>query len=431
MKRSRKFSRKTIVEAIGIRLQVWSRTFAIVSAGLAASLGIMLISSSTAFAGCAGLSGNYAILLQGATNSSPPQPAVGVGAIQLNSATCSVTGELIYNTNGSIPVYPNNTPEFTGTSAQLSGTYSMQNAYSGMLNFADNGACAGCSNSGVPFSFAITTHGTEILGTGQVVQPSQFGHGATGTTLTLTAEKQATFSPTQLVGTFPFSCSATSMGTFFPAGDVYSFTGVIVYPSGPYIPVPLGTGSTCLLSGLPPADDAGVTLSGLCDTTDGCVGNGAPLAPITSQSPPNASDATVNLTDLDDCMMEAAPIPGMSTVLWGTSNQYHWSVGTNMLFGNPLGTDVETCSGGAGGLAGTLTISPTSMSLVTSPTNPLKQIVSKTVKITNNTVRWVDYGGSGSASPSPWVSVPIDNCSSLAGGAGWIQPYSNCSFTVQ
>ncbi len=426
MKRGRNFSRKTIVEGIGIRLQVWSRTFVIISAGLAAMLSIGLISPSNSLAGCAGPSGNYAILMQGSTAPTPSsKPVVGVGAIQLNSATCSVTGELIYNAGGSFLAYPNNQPQFTGTSAQLSGTYSMQNLYNGTLTFADNGTCAGCSHSGTAFTFAITAHGAEIRGSGS----------AGGPVLTLTAEKQAVFSPTQLVGTFPFSCNAISMGNFFPPGDAYSFTGVTVYPAGSYLPFP--SAFSCVDG--PPADDVGITLSGLCDSTFGCPGNGAPFAPLSSQSPPNASDATVNLSDLTDCMDLAGAIPGMSTVLWGSANQYHWSVGTNIELASGTGishgsAEVETCSGGPGGAAGTVTILPTSVSLVTSPTNPLKQIATKTVKITNNTARMVIYGASSPISGPPPVAITNDTCITLvttgSPDGGGIQPYSSCSFNV-
>ena len=64
---------------------------------------------------------------------------------------------------------------------------------------------------------------------------------------------------------------------------------------------------------------------------------------------------------------------------------------------NTLPADVETCSGGARGLAGTLTILPTNMSLVTSPAKPVAQ---KTVAIKNNTARVV-FDGSSSPSQRP------------------------------
>ena len=404
-------------EDIGIGRRVWRRGLGLVSAGSAALLGIMLVMPSRALAGCAGVSGgSYAILLQGATSLTPePQPVAGVGAFKLNSTNCTVSGELIYNANGTFVVYPDSHPLFTGTSAQLSGTYSMQTPYNGTLSFTDNGSCAGCSNSGLAFNFAITAHGTEIIGSGN----------ASGLAINLTAQKQVAFSPSQLVGTFPFSCSAVSMGSFFLPGDAYSFTGETVYPSGPYIP--LDNGFICGLSSLPSASDIGVTLSGMCDSSEGCFGSGAPLVPVSSQASPNASDATVNLTNLDDCFFEAAPVEGMSTVLWGSSNQNRWSIGISTEFPLPEGlADVETCSGGAGGAAGTLTISPTTMSLVTSAAKPVAQ---KTVAIKNNTARMVFYGISSPTNGPPPVTVTADNCAagSLPGG---ILPYTSCGFTV-
>ncbi len=368
---------------------------------------VTLLPAPKAFAGCTGVSGNYAILLQGfAASGLPTQPAAGVGAIQLNSATCTVTGELIYNANGSMVVYPTIieglNPGFSGTSAQLTGTYSLQNPYSGTLSFTDNGTCSGCSNSGTAFNFIITvSHGTEIRGT------SSGG----GPILTLTAEKQAAFSSTQVIGAYPFNCVGTGTPGGYGSTGPFALTGTMVYPP-----------TTCLFPG-PTGNCVGGSIA--FNNNGTTVTDGLYLA---GPQPPNASDATLNDEDILGFSSGIIPVTEMSRVLWGSANQYHWIIGAN---GPGAGEDgipanVVTCTGGADP-AGTVLILPTAMSLVTSPTNPLRHTATRQVTITNNTARYLNYIGWQTISGTGAVDVPDDNC---------LQPdysipaFSSCSFTV-
>jgi hypothetical protein len=396
----------------------------IVKAGAIATLALIafaivtLLAAPEASAGCTGLSGNYAILLQGfAALGLPIQPAAGVGAIQLNPETCTVTGELIYNANGTVVVYPTliyeANPGFSGTSAQLTGTYSLQNPYSGTLSFTDNGTCAGCSNSGTSFNFTITaSRGTEIFGT------STGG----GPILTLTAEKQAAFSPTQVAGAYPFDCVAIGLGAGVGTSlrGPLSLSGTIVYPL-----------TTCLLPA-PSSDNCvgGSIVFNYNGTiiTDGLTEIGGEFL--------NTTDATISNEDLVTISSGVMPVTEMNRVLWGSTNQYHWIIGTNgpgAGVGGPgvpaYGPDtanVVTCTGGADP-AGTVTIAPTSMSLVTSPKTPSRHTATRNVTITNNTARYLAYAGSNPNSGPPPVSVTSDNCS---GYNGFIAAFSSCSFTV-
>jgi hypothetical protein len=366
----------------------------------------ILLPTLNVFAGCTGLSGNFAIQLQGfAAPGTPTQPAAGFGAIQLNPATCTVTGELIYNANGSVVAYPTlvfgANPGFSGTSAQLNGSYSMRNQYSGTISFTDNGACSGCSNSGLAFNFAIeVSRGSEIHGTST----------GSGPILAVTAEKQAAFNPTQLVGAYPFSCTGVSDGN--PSAP-FSLSGTMVYPSTTCL-FPAFSGNC--VGGSIVFNNSGTTV------TDG-------LYAISPQSP-NSTDATLNDEDVLGIRSGPIPLTEMSRVLWGSANQYHWIIGTNFPAAGTAGdnsADVVSCAGGADP-AGTVVISPTTMSLVTSPTNPLKMTATRQVTITNDTARYLGSGGSYPNSGPPPVDVINDNCGQY--GEGYIPAFSSCSFTV-
>ena len=373
---------------------------------------VALLPAPKAFASCAGLSGNYAVLLQGfAASGLPTQPAAGLGAIQLNGATCTVTGELIYNANGNVVVYPTLiygvNPGFSGTSAQLTGTYSVQDLYTGTISFTDNGTCSGCSNSGTAFNFTINkvSGGTEILGT------STGG----GPVLTLTAEKQAAFSPTQFVGAFPFNCVGTGTGTGGGSdfGGPLSLFGTIVYPP-----------ATCYL---PSRDGNCVGGSMVFNNKGTSVTDGLY---VEGPQSPNATDSTLSDEDVLGILSGIIPVTEMSSVFWGSANQHHWMIGMN---GPGAGeadnpANVITCTGGADP-AGTVLISPATMSLVTSPTNPSKHTATRQVTITNNTARYLAYGGTDPLSGPPPVSVTNDNCGQYYYGQ-YIRPYSSCSFTV-
>jgi hypothetical protein len=143
---------------------------------------------------------------------------------------------------------------------------------------------------------------------------------------------------------------------------------------------------------------------------------------------PNASDATLSDEDVLGISSGIIPVTEMSLVLWGSANQYHWMIGMN---GPGAGEDdtpanVVTCTGGADP-AGTVTISPTTMSLVTSPKTPSRHTVTRNVTITNNTARYLSYAGSNPNSGPPPVSITSDNC---GGYNGSIPAFSSCTFTV-
>jgi len=371
---------------------------------------VTLLPTPRAFASCAGLSGNFAVLLQGfAASGLPIQPAAGVGAIQLNPATCTVTGELIYNANGSVVVYPTlvfgSNPGFSGTSAQLTGTYSLQNPYSGTMSFTDNGACSGCSNSGMAFNFAV-----KVSGGGSEIRGTSTGGGAV---LTLTAEKQAAFNPKQLVGAYPFSCVGIGMVAGNPSGLPFSLSGAIVFPP-----------TACLFPG--PFSDNCVGGSMVFNNNGTTVADG--LYVLGPQSP-NVSDATLSDEDVLGISSGIMPVTEMSRVLWGSANQYHWIIGTNgpgVGAGSDNTANVVSCTGGADP-AGTVTIVPTTMSLVTSPTIPLRHTATRQVTIANNTARYLAYDGSSPNSGPPPVSVTNDNCGQ---NYGFIPSFSSCSFTV-
>lgn len=383
---------------------------------------VALLPTAKAFASCAGLSGNYAVLLQGfAAPGLPTQPAAGLGAIQLNGATCTVTGELIYNVNGTVGVFPTLidgidgvSPGFSGTSAQLTGTYTVQNPNTGTISFSDNGACSGCSDSGTAFNFTINkmSGGSELLGTS----------ASGGPVLTLIAEKQAVFSPTQFVGAFPFSCVGTGTGTGVGKsfGGPLSLSGTIVYPPATcYLPL---FQKNCL-GGSMVFNNNGTSV------TDGLY--------VLSPQSPNATDATLSDEDVLGISSGIIPVTEMSSVFWGTANQYHWMIGMNGSGAgeNGIPANVVTCTGGANP-AGTVLISPTTtISLITSPTNPSKHMATKQVTITNNTARYLSYGGTSPLNGPPPVSVINDNCfqvflDSQYYSQYWIRPYSSCSFTV-
>lgn len=438
-----------------------------------------LMLTPKAFAICTGLSGNFAVLMQGGmpitgdatvplTPPAPqPAPVAAIGAIQLNSSTCTITGELIVSSGGGIlstlgdsatycggpgvsnintPATPmpcctdvgtgtcafvsspwgpsgdpvDSVPGFNGSTNTLAGSYTFlgKNAGNqGTMTFTD-------SNSGLTFNFNFVLAGTTILG----VSTSTSTVGA-DPVLSLRAEKQARVSLKQSLGNHALACtgSGTTSVASVAAGpqvlggtlDVLAVNDTTVTSAGGVITLNLNEDWMNLSSDI---SSPAITL--LCDilASDGiftCPGL-FPDAPVTQENCPHydtfasgpwPSDGTADISStLQETM--ACPFASLplnlqtSQVPWGSANQNYFGISTGLdSFSVAPGT-VTTCLAKTS-VAGNLTLSSRHVTLAATTSAPK----CSTLTLTNNTGAGIPIGPEGSS--GSWTDT-----TTLTGGDG-------------
>ena len=445
---------------------------------MAAVLALML--APKALAQCTGLSGNFAVLMQGGmpitgdatvplTPPAPqPAPVAAIGAIQLNSSGCAISGELIVSSGGGIPstlgdnaawcassgesdipgpmpcctgsgtgtcafvsspwgpsLDPvNDVPGFNGSSNTLTGSYTFlgRNAGNqGTMTLTD-------SNSGLTFNFNFVLAGTTILGTS--TSTSTVGADPV---LSLRAEKQAaTVTLSQSLGNHALSC--TGSGTFDVTSvavgpqvlggtlDVLAVNDTTVTSAGGVVTLNLNEDWMNLSSDL---SSPGITL--LCDllSSNGmftCPGL-FPDAPVTQENCPHfdtfasgpwPSDGTA---DISSALQEtiACPFASLPLILqtsqvpWGKRNENSFAISTGLDGFNSAPGTVTTCLASTSE-AGDLTLRPNTHVALT-VTAKDKAPKCETVTLTNDTGAGIPIGPEG-------ISGSWTDTTTLTGGDG-------------
>ena len=361
-------------------------------------LSLVSASSASATTTCSQLQGNWAIKMVGAnidngTATEPaPQPVAGVGVINI-AANCTVTGELIFNNNGTYtgPGSDGFFASVTGFTGSLAGNLFGQ-VFPGVatvLRLEDHA-------SGDLFFFAINIESgnAEFLGT-NISSP-------TGAPISIVGEKQATVTSTQFLSNSALVCDGINLH-----GNLVGFGYSSVSETLQANLDPDGTGATkaggvWISNGIP-----GIPFVQQCGFT----------ATVNSNSVNSTLDGTENTEAIynndynNTCVLQGLDFE-TSAVLWGATNKNAFVIltGTNS---GPVPA-VVTCKADPISVVKP-TLTPASATITIPATSPS---TSKTLVLTNNSNKPLNIASisvSGAVTSEIALSVTGASCPSIPG----------------